>query len=264
MTRHLRLSWAAAAAAAVLTSAPALAQLDQTIQTASRATAAAAASQERIDQLDEERGDIFREYRKVLQEIDTQKLFVEQQKIFLTSQENELADLRRQIGEVENILRDLRPMQLEMIANLEEFVRLDLPFLRDERTDRLERLRELMDQPPTTVPPAEKYRKIIEAYQIESEYGRFLRTYDGPLWTDLNSAPAPDAPTVDYLLIGRVAFLYLTQDDSDLGMWDSAAGAWRSLPGSYKRDVRQAIRMAREVATPNVFMGPIPGPAKTN
>lgn len=253
---------AAFACASVMVS-PAFAQsqLDQAVDQAETTTSAAAASQERIDSIDEQKGDLFREYRAVLQRIDSQTLFVEQQRIFLTSQENELADLERQIEDVDTVLQELAPMQSEMIAQIDNFVRLDIPFLRQERIDRIDALRELMTQPPTNVPPAEKYRKILEAYEIELDYGRFLRTWEEQLWSDPEAGPDPDAPTVDFLLIGRVAFIYMTKDESELGIWDAAANQWTRLDGGFKPQVRQAIRMAKEVTTPNVFFPPVPGAA---
>ncbi len=259
MTMKLRLASGGAAIALAFTSfAPAFGQLDAAVSEAEQATAAAAASQERIDRIDEEKGDLFREYRALLQQIDSQKLYVDQQRIFLQSQANELTDLERQITEVEGVLRDLTPMQRDMVTNLESFVRLDTPFLRQERTERVSALRDLLDD--HNVPPAEGYRKIIEAYEIENEYGRFLRHYEGGLWTDPDAGADPDAPTVDFLMIGRVAFLYMTQDESEIGIWDNEAKAWTQLDGSYRVHLRKAVRMAKEVTTPDVFFGPVPGP----
>ena len=249
----------AAAVLATAFTAPANAQLNRTVSEAENATAAAAASQRRVDRIDDEIGDLFREFRATLQRIESQRLYVEQQKVFLKSQENEIEDLTRQIGEVEDVLRNLLPMQLEMIDELDQFIRLDLPFLLEERTDRVARLRELMDEPPTKVPPAEKYRKIVEAYEIETDYGRFLKHYEGPLFQDPQAAIADDAPLVDYLMIGRVAFIYMSKDESQIGLWNAATNSWDRLPGSYQADVRRGIRMAKEVTTPDVFFAPVPG-----
>ncbi len=251
MTKNLR--WAFAGAIAAFTAAiPAAAQLEEAVREAEGATASARASQDRIDELDEARGDIFREYRATLQRIDSQQLFVDQQRVFLESQRNDLSDLERQIEEVDDITTSLLPMQHDMIDALAEFIELDLPFLLDDRRARVERLREVMNN--RNVSAAERYRLILEAYQIETDYGRFLNTYEGPLTNDENAA------TVDFLMIGRLAFIYQTQDDSEAGIWDAEAGDWRSLDGGFRPQIRQAIRMADEVTTPNVFLAPVPGP----
>ncbi len=242
---------AGAAFAVCAVSSPAMAQLNQTLQESENATAAERQSQERINALEEDRTDLFREYRATLQRIESQKLFVEQQRVYLRSQENEIEDLQRQIEEVDDVTISLLPMQLEMIDNLEEFIRLDVPFRLNERLNRVEALRELMDRPD--VPSSEKYRKIVEAYEIEAEFGRKLTPWEGRF------GDGPDAPLVDYLLIGRVAWVYMFKDESRLGVWDAEAGEWRDLGGAYRTDIRQAMRMANETATPNVFLAPVPG-----
>lgn len=263
MTTTWRLALAGAATASLLVAgAPALGQdnnLNSAVNEAESSTSAAAASQARIDALASERGDLFRDYRATLQRIDAQALYVDQQRVFLQSQENEISDLERQITEVEDVLRNLLPMQYEMIENLEQFVNADIPFLRNDRLDRIARLKAVMDNP--AVAPAERYRLIVEAYQIEADYGRFLRTWAGPLNRDPTSdePPADDAKTVDYLLIGRVAFLFAAQDGSEMGIWNAEAGAWDDLSGSFGTEVRRAVRMAKEVTTPEVFLGPVPG-----
>jgi hypothetical protein len=249
----------AATAGFIVASTPALAQLDQTVTEAERSTAAAAASQTRIDRMADETGDLFREYRATLQRIDSQQLFVEQQRVFLRSQENEIEDLERQITEVGDVLRSLLPMQFEMIEELGIFVEADIPFLRPERLARVQRLSGYMDDP--AIAPAERYRQIVEAFQLEADYGRFLDTWSAPFVDDpLSGAdPDPDAPTVDYLLIGRVGYIYMTQDESEMGIWNEESKSWDQIPGSFRLDIRRAIRMAREVTTPNVFMAPVRG-----
>jgi hypothetical protein len=258
-TWRFAVAGAAAAACTIVAGGSAFAQLDAAVSEAERSTAAAAASQRRIDGLADQTGDLFREYRATLQRIDSQQLFVEQQRVFLRSQENEILDLERQITEVGDVLRDLLPMQFEMIEELGAFVAADIPFLRQDRLQRASRLRTYMDDPG--ISPAERYRQIVEAFQIEADYGRFLDTWSGPfLPNPLSDAdPDLDARTVDYLLIGRVAFIYMTQDESEMGIWNEESKSWDQIPGSFRLDIRRAIRMAREVTTPNVFMAPVRG-----
>ena len=260
MTTTWRLAVAGAATAGFLVAgAPAWAQLDQTVSESERATADAAASQARIDRLADETGDLFREYRATLNRIEAQRLLVEQREVFLESQQTEITDLERQITEVADVLRDLLPLQFEMIDELDAFIRADIPFQRQDRLDRISRLRGYMDDP--NIAPAERYRQIIDAYQIEADYGRFLDAWQAPLNLEpLSNAPAdPNAPTVDYLLIGRVAWVYMTQDDTQAGIWNAATNSWDDLPGSFRADIRNAIRMASGTRAPNVFLAPVPG-----
>jgi hypothetical protein len=145
-------------------------------------------------------------------------------------------------------------MMREMVQNLEEFVNLDLPFRLEGdngRLARIERLYELIDDP--NVSPAERYRVILNAYDIEAAYGRSLTSYDEEILED----GIPVQVTV--LQIGRVA-LIRQYDDGRMTIRHNGSTEWETLPGSYEANVTRAIRIAQEVTTPSVFLVPLPGP----
>ncbi len=56
------------------------------------------------------------------------------------------------------------PFTVEMIAVLRTFIELDMPFPQRGRYDRVDRLEANMDRADLAV--TEKYRQIMEAYQI--------------------------------------------------------------------------------------------------
>jgi len=233
----------------------AVAQLDQTLSVARSNTEDGAQTQRRIDQLDDQRTDIELEYRALLEQIESQRLFVEQQQVFIRSQENEVESLQQQIERVDSIETDLAPMMREMVQNLEEFVNLDLPFrLEGEngRLARIENLYELVDDP--NVSPAERYRVILNAYEIEASYGRSLNAYEDTVLED--GVPV----NVTVLQIGRVAMIR-QYDDGSMTIRHNGSSDWEALPGSYEANVTRAIRIAQEVTTPSVFLAPLPGPA---
>ena len=232
----------------------AVAQLDQTLNVARQNTNEGAQTQRRIDQLDDQRTDIELEYRALLEQIESQRLFVEQQQVFIRSQENEVESLTSQIERVDDIQTDLAPMMREMVQNLEEFVNLDLPFrLEGEngRLARIEHLYELVDDPE--VSPAERYRVILNAYEIEASYGRSLNAYDEEVLED----GIPVQVTV--LQIGRVGMIR-QYPDKRMTMLHNGSSEWVDLPSSYEANVTRAIRIAQEVTTPSVFLAPLPGP----
>jgi hypothetical protein len=232
----------------------AVAQLDQTLNVARQNTTEGAQTQRRIDQLDDQRTDIELEYRALLEQIESQRLFVEQQEVFIRSQESEMGSLEDQIERVDGIQTDLAPMMREMVENLENFVSLDLPFrLEGEngRLARIEGLYELIDDP--SVSPAERYRVILNAYDIEASYGRSLNAYDETVLED--GVPV----NVKVLQIGRVAMIR-QYDDGRMTIRHNNSSDWESLPGSYEANVTRAIRIAEEVTTPSVFLVPLPGP----
>ncbi len=251
MTRLKLLARISAATLAVAAfGGAAQAQLSSAVKTAQRSTMAGAAAQARIDKIDDQVGEVVREYRAALQEKDTVALNVEQQKIFLQSQQNEIESLKSQIGRVDEIQSQLLPMMLRMIGALETFVNADVPFQMEERTNRIAKLKELAGDPNQS--PAELYRQIINAYQIELSYGNQTTSYSEN--TLINGEPQK----VEFLRLGRVALIY-TDSNHKMHIWNKAKGAYEDLPDSYKLDVQSATRIALEQKTPEVFPAPVPG-----
>jgi hypothetical protein len=229
---------------------PASAQLDAALNTGAQATRSAADAQTRINQLDDERSDMVREFRTLLQRKDAAALFVLQQERVVSSQREELASLEEQLGRVDEISREMIPMMVQMVEELEAFVMADLPFQREERLARIERVKAVMARPD--VSEAERYRQIVEAYQAEMEYGRTIDSYE-------LAVVKPDGATreVDVFRYGRVSLVYLSKDRSEAAMWDRAAGEWKPLPGSYRASILKGIRMAKKVATPDILTAPV-------
>ena len=226
------------------------AQLQTALSTGAQSTQEGASTQSQIDQLDDDRTNAELEYRALLQQIESQRLYVAQQEVFIQSQQNEIDSLQLQIDSVGNIQRDLIPMLREMVDGLRQFVELDLPFQHDERLDQVDELYDLIDDPEVSA--AEKYRVILNRYEIEASYGRGLRTYSES--TIENDADV----TFEYLQIGRAALIRQNPDDS-LSMLYRGASDWVDVPSSHANDVNRAFRIAREVTTPEVFTVPLPG-----
>ena len=240
---------AMAAALLMAASLPAEAQLQSAIDTGEQATRRAEQIQEQINQLDDERSDMVREFRTILQRRDAAELFARQQEKVVESQRREIASLTDQLGRVDEITAQTIPMMLDMIEDLKLFVNADLPFKMDERQIRLDGLAAVMEA--ADVSTAEKYRQIIEAYQAEMESGRTIEAWQEDVTVD-------DAvKTVDFFRYGRVALVWITPDDSEGQMFNRATGQWEPLPGNMISDVREAIRVADGKKQQEVLFGPV-------
>ena len=77
--------------------------------------------------------------------------------------------------------------------------RMEVAFWLEDRNQRGKTLQEL--RPRADVTLSENYRRIIEAYQIELEYGRTLDTYEGHIGS------GADTRTVSFVRLGRVALM---------------------------------------------------------
>ena len=210
----------------------------------------AAAAQTQIDQISEETSDLLTRYRTVLKQIEAIDLYNAQMQEMIGSQEQELASLREQVDRVEEVSRSVTPLMIRMITALDKFVELDVPFLIEERSKRIDELKESMGRADVTT--SEKFRQIMGAYQVENEYGRTIEAYRGPLVIDGKEA------TVDFLRFGRVVLAYLALDESAAGVWSQEERAFVPVDDSMKPSIRAGLRVARKQTAPDLINLPLP------
>ena len=166
------------------------------------------------------------------------------------NQHAEMAALADSIDKVSLIERQIVPLMVEMLDSLEELIRLDVPFLIEERSERLAGMREMMER--SDIIAAEKFRCILEAYEIENEYGRTIEAYKGSL--ELSGGNRE----VDFLRVGRVALLYQYVGEDITGSWDHVRKNWVSLaPEQYKHVVARGLKIARKQIAPDLLVLPI-------
>ena len=233
--------------------APALADdLGNVLAVEHKGNVSAAKSQGRIDKISSQTEDLAMQYRAMLEEVDGLRTYNAQLDRLIDSQEAELVSLRSQIDNVTSTGRQMTPLMLRMLDRLEEFIQLDIPLHVEERTDRIARLRGMMDRADVT--NAEKYRRIMEAYQIETEYGRTVEAYQETLMV------GGEERTLDFLSFGRVALIYQSLDGEDAGFWDQRSGSWIELPDGSKSAVRKGLRIANKQAAPDLVRLPIAAP----
>lgn len=210
-----------------------------------------AASQNKIDGIDDQTRQMLGEYRSVVAETDQLKLYNRQMTEIVASQQEELANIEQQIKDVEHTERGILPLMNKMLISLKGFIELDLPFLASERQTRLNNLMDLMNRADVTV--SEKYRRILEAYQIEIEYGRTLEAY---------REQADDQVTYDFLRIGRTALYRLSLSGDQAWLWNKQSKQWDPVDDALLADVRKALKVARQTAAPELLTLPMPVAAK--
>jgi hypothetical protein len=209
-----------------------------------------AGTQKRIDGLSDETDKLLSKFRTTLKQIDSIRIYNSQMRELITSQEAEFTSLQSQLDQIEVVGRSVMPLMLKMIDAYESLVKLDLPFLLDERQERVAELRKLMRRSDVT--SAEKYRRIMEAYQLENEYGRTIEAYRSTL--DLAGREA----TVDFLRFGRIALVYQTPDGTEAGVWNHETKSWEPLDPRYRGAIRDGLRIARKQSAPDLIRLPLP------
>lgn len=242
----------AGALSATVTAAQA-STLDSILAVGTTKNVAAKKSQVKIDRLADETRDLLGDYKTVVKQVDGLKVYNGRLQRQIDNQEKRVLEIDNSISQVTVIQRQMTPLVIRMIDGLEQFVELDVPFAKEERVQRIGFLRDNLDRADVSV--AEKFRGVLEAYNIELQYGRGMDTYRGNI--DLGGTERE----VDFLRVGRIALVYQTTDGAVSGAWDKSARVWVDLPsGDYDGAIRKGIRIAKKQATIELLNMPVPAP----
>ena len=211
----------------------------------------AQASQERINERVQGTRTITDQYRAINKEIDGLKVYNRLMSAQVQGQEATLEDIKISMDQVDVINRQIFPLMERMIDGLEQSVSLDIPFLLEERINRIDVLKETLSRSDVSV--AEKFRKVMEAYQIELDYGSSAEFYK----QSLNLGEDYGVRDYNMLRIGRIG-LYFQSDNSDItGMWDVNVGDW-IIDDDHRNEIRKGLRMARQLIAPELMLIPLP------
>lgn len=210
-------------------------------------------SQKRVSQLSETGQQQLREYRLLMKQIEGLETYNQQLTVQIKNQEDLIQKYDASISEVASIERQMTPLVIKMVTGLGDFIELDLPFHMTERRDRLAQIEENLVAADIDV--AEKFRQIIEAYQIENEYGRKIDSYQ-----DI-AIIGGVGYEVDVLRVGRIALVCQSKDTSVTAWWNNKEKAWEALDNrQYRNSVREGLKMANKQASVNMLVLPIVAP----
>lgn len=244
--------WVAIAMLGALAATAASAQvLDRSIEVENRIARDAARAQEQIDQVAEETERLIDEYRRVLNETDSLRIYNRQLERIVNSQEEEIVSINEQLAGLEDTERDVIPLMIEMAESLVGLIDSDMPFRVEQRRGRAEELVSMLDRSDVTT--SEKYRRLLEAYQDEMEFGRTTEGYRGQL---------PSGQRVDFLRVGRTLLFYQSLDGSETGWWNPNSREFERLGDSYRLPVSDGLAIAQNQVAPDLVRLPVPAPRK--
>lgn len=243
-----------AAAMVIAMSAPAFAQFSSALNESEATSKEAKASQQRVEQLDDQTASLVNDYRANLKQLETVTRYNASLNRNIAAQQRQLERLKLDIENVSGLQRAMQPLMEDMLATLGDIVAADLPFNIEDRQNRVERLTKVMGDPSMSA--AQRYRLIVEAYQIENEYGRTIGAYEGSI------DDGGTLRTGEFLRVGRVALMFKTADDSVMKIWDKDQKAWVNLNKSYLPDIRLGLRMAKEQTAPGLLPVPVKAPTR--
>ncbi|MEM9705470.1 MAG: DUF3450 domain-containing protein [Pseudomonadota bacterium] len=250
-----RLAMAGSAFALIaLTCGQAGAQFKTSLNESQATVNEAARSQQRIDQLDDQTQTLLNDYRANLKQLEAARRYNESLTKQVAAQERQIVRIQQDIENVSGLQRAILPLMESMAAGFKQLVEADIPFDIAARTERADNRIANLDEPDSEISVAQKYRLLVEAYQIEMEFGRTIGTYEGTIIDN------GEEITGEFLRIGRVSLMFKTSDDSILKIWNNSARAWENLDRSYLPDVKYGLRMAKEQTAPDLLPVPVPAP----
>ena len=128
-----------------------------------------------------------------------------------------------------------------------------MPFHEQERAERILFLEENIEKSEVDI--SEKFRQVLEVYQIENEYGRKMDSYSQII--TING----QEHDVNVLRVGRISMVAQTKDTKLSAVFDKTTKTWVELDnGTYRNSIKNGIKMANKQASIGVMTLPISAP----
>lgn len=195
-------------------------------------------SQAKIDNIYEQTLELLAEYRNTVTEAEVLAEYNDHVQRMVDDQKASIASLEKQIAGIDKTKQGVVPLMYRMIDTLDKFIDLDVPVKFESRKDRVQMLRDVMNDANVSV--SEQFRLVLEAYEIESTYGTVFDAYQGEL--DLGGQKL----TVDFLHMGRVSLVAQSLDMKNSWVWNNNSRSWEKLGDEFLKPITDGIRMARK------------------
>jgi len=237
---------------ALMPSAALADKTDDIVNSGVNRTKAGASSQKRIDAIADDTEKVVSKFHQQSKVVEGLKVYNDRLRRTIEAQDVAKNKLEQSIEDASLIERQIVPLMIRMIGGLEEFIKVDTPFKLDERNARVQRIKGYLTN--ANISAAERFRQVLEAYTIESDYGKSIDVY-----TDTLSINGSDV-TVNVLQVGRSGLYYQTLDGDESGYWDTAAKAWTALDGSHNEGITKAIRITQGKESTDLMLLPLAAP----
>ncbi len=219
----------------------------QTIQ--NKTNTASAQSQTRISHSADSTLSLRSDIEQLEEEVKNLDVYRKHLEALVKDQHSELSNIDQQISDIEQTRQGVVPLMYKMIDGLKQTVKNDKPIRIEQRNLRIEKLETMMTV--ANVSDAEKYRRILEAYQIELDYGIKLGVYQGRITLDDKTIEA------NILYLGRISLIARNFNQDKYWAWDQKEKSWALLDSSLHSDLNHAYAVANKEVAPSLLTLPI-------
>ena len=211
---------------------------------------ASAQSQTRISHSADSTLSLRADIEQLEEEVKNLDVYRKHLEALVKDQHSELSNIDQQISDIEQTRQGVVPLMYKMIDGLKQTVKNDKPIRIEQRNLRIEKLETMMTV--ANVSDAKKYRRILEAYQIELDYGIKLGVYQGKITLD-------DDKTIEanILYLGRISLIARNFNQDKYWAWDQKKKAWVLLDSSLNSDLNHAYAVANKEVAPSLLTLPV-------
>lgn len=211
---------------------------------------ASAKSQKAINSSSDSSFALKSEIEQLEEEVSNLEVYRQHLEKLVENQNQEASNLNTQIQEIKVTRQGVVPLMYQMLDGLKSSIETDAPIRIEQRLVRLEKLETMMGR--ADVSDAEKYRRILEAYQIELDYGTKLGTYQGAI--TLANQQEIEA---DIVYIGRLSLIARNLSGNQYWAWNQNIRQWSAVDNSLKVELDKAFSIASKQAAPSLIRVPV-------
>lgn len=231
--------------------------LDNARAIESKINAASSKSQKKIDKSAEATLSTMAEIEQLQEEVKNLTVYRDHLARLVDSQNTEAESLNDQINGIKETRQGVVPLMYNMIDGLKDIVANDKPIRRDQRLARIAKLELMMAQ--ADISDAEKYRRILESYQIEMDYGTKMGIFQGQV-----ALSEQEKIEADLLYLGRISLVARSLDGKRYWAWNDSQNDWQTLDSQYSTDIDKAYAIASKQAAPSLITLPVSVNVETN
>ncbi|MBD1574987.1 DUF3450 domain-containing protein [Vibrio sp. S11_S32] len=224
--------------------------LDAARSTQAHTNQVAKTAQIKIDKNSDQSFQLQAQVEQLQAQVDNLTIYQQHLTKLVASQEQEKIATQAQIEEIAKTRQGVVPLMYYMLDGYKSLIHQGTPVRMASREQRLADLELLMGR--ADISEAEKYRRILEAYQIEIDYGTKLGSYEGEITLANN-----DTRQVDLLYLGRVSLLARSKDTEHIWLWVQASKQWQAVDSSQRVEINKAYALASKQQAPSLLNLPL-------
>lgn len=207
-------------------------------------------TQQHVSQWSQERENLINDLLDQTTQLEWNRFQNKKFEQYVEHKKSTIVELKRQQQQMNLLRQELEPFLDRRLEQLRAAIATDLPFLQQERQERLTFLDQSLTDPDLAL--SEKLRRVLEALQVEADYGNSVEVTEEKV--PLNQSEA----LVQILRLGRIGLFYLSYDGHSGGQWSLDQQQWLPLDDAYLSTVQTTIDIIKQKRSAELVDIPLP------